>query len=376
MKFKFSKSAALVFGALAFAAIGCGGGHDHHHHHDDPDEPEEDTVLIDLQVIDGYLKDAMVFIDLNRNFEWDTNEPRGYADSYGMTHLSVWKDDLRSRGDTPLQVIARSSSGASNYIYGEKDTTERDMVMSRNIFVNRDMNDGVWYIISPFSTLTDIELSGTGDFDDFYAYRSRLAELAADAGASEKTVYDSDDYNVSLRNEDDLRTEAAGEVLARKGKLPATFAELKERMNALSGESQDYDLSDCRELTEEIVSKAQEDMKDNDKYSGKELIATIKSVLNKKDDKDTTSDDFSEQDADDADSFFADDDQSSSTDEENAESEHRPDNEEILKKLKDDPDYREFFRQLKCSYPYGQPNTDPECAVADDEENTESAQCT
>ncbi len=261
-------------------------------------------MLIDLQVIDGYLKDAMVFIDLNRNFEWDTNEPRGYADSYGMTHLSVWKDDLRSRGDTPLQVIARSSSGASNYIYGGKDTTERDMVMSRNIFVNRDMNDGVWYIISPFSTLTDIELSGTGDFDDFYAYRSRLAELAADAGASEKTVYDSDDYNKNIRNEDDLKTEVAGEVLARKGKLPATVSGLKERMKALSGASQDYDLSDCRELTAEIVSKAQEDMKDNDKYSGKELIDTIKSALNKKDDNDTASDDFSAPGSDDADSFF------------------------------------------------------------------------
>lgn len=279
MKCKFSKSAALIFGALAFAAAGCGGGDHHHHHHDDPED--DDTVLVDLQVIDGYLDDAMVFIDMNRNFEWDRNEPRAYANDYGLVHLSVWKEDLRSRGDTPLQAIAVSRKGARDYIYDGRDDTGSDIVMSRNIFVNRDMNDGVWYIISPYSTLTDIELSGTSAFNDFQEYRDRLTSIAGEAGASEKTVYDSVDYNVRFRDENDLKTVVAGEVLARKGKLPKSLEELRDLMEAVSRGSDDYDLSECRELTQTIVAQAESDMKDNNKYSGNDLIATIKDVLGK-----------------------------------------------------------------------------------------------
>ena len=283
MKCKFGKSAALVFGALAFAAAGCGGGDHHRHHHDDHDghDDYDDTVLVDLQVIDGYLDDAMVFIDMNRNFEWDRDEPRAYADDYGLVHLSVWKEDLRSRGDTPLQAIAVSRKGARDYIYDGRDETGSDIVMSRNIFVNRDMNDGVWYIISPFSTLTDIELNGTSAFNDFQEYRDRLTGIAGEAGASEKTVYDSVDYNVSFRDENDLKTVVAGEVLARKGKLPKSLDELEDLMKALSRGGDDYDLSECRKLTQTIVAQAESDMKDNNRYSGNDLIATIKDVLGK-----------------------------------------------------------------------------------------------
>ncbi|WP_406037858.1 hypothetical protein [Succinimonas sp.] len=283
MKCKFGKSAALVFGALAFAAAGCGGGDHHRHHHDDHDghDDYDDTVLVDLQVIDGYLDDAMVFIDMNRNFEWDRDEPRAYADDYGLVHLSVWKEDLRSRGDTPLQAIAVSRKGARDYIYDGRDETGSDIVMSRNIFVNRDMNDGVWYIISPFSTLTDIELNGTSAFNDFQEYRDRLTGIAGEAGASEKSVYDSVDYNVSFRDENDLKTVVAGEVLARKGKLPKSLDELEDLMKALSRGGDDYDLSECRKLTQTIVAQAESDMKDNNRYSGNDLIATIKDVIGK-----------------------------------------------------------------------------------------------
>lgn len=59
MKFKLGSTAAAVIAAVSLSLAGCGGGGHHGHHHDDP---EEDSVYVDIQVIDGYLKDARVFI--------------------------------------------------------------------------------------------------------------------------------------------------------------------------------------------------------------------------------------------------------------------------------------------------------------------------
>ncbi|WP_274968697.1 hypothetical protein [Succinimonas amylolytica] len=285
MKFRFGKLAAALIAAASLSLAGCGGGHHGHHGHHDPDDPQEDSIYIDIQVIDGYLKDARVFIDLDRNFQWDRNEPRGYTDYNGLVRLDVRKDELNKQGDTALQVIVTAPEGTSDLVYGEKDQLDTELTLSRNIFVNRDMNDGVWYIVSAFSTLNDIALYGTRDYNDYQSYQGKLADLAASAGASEKTVYDSLDYNVNIRDEGDLKTVVAGEVLVRKGLLPKTPEDLEKLLDSFTIQgASDEDLAKCREITGKIVSQAQSDMKDDSSYSGKDLIATIRDTLDKKED--------------------------------------------------------------------------------------------
>lgn len=285
MKFRFGKLAAALIAAASLSLAGCGGGHHGHHGHHDPDDPQEDSIYIDIQVIDGYLKDARVFIDLDRNFQWDRNEPRGYTDYNGLVRLDVRKDELNKQGDTALQVIVTAPEGTSDLVYGEKDQLDTELTLSRNIFVNRDMNDGVWYIVSAFSTLNDIALYGTRDYNDYQSYQGKLADLAASAGASEKTVYDSLDYNVNIRDEGDLKTVVAGEVLVRKGLLPKTPEDLEKLLDSFATQgASDEDLAKCREITGKIVSQAQSDMKDDSSYSGKDLIATIRDTLDKKED--------------------------------------------------------------------------------------------
>ena len=276
MKFKLGSTAAAVIAAVSLSLAGCGGGGHHGHHHDDP---EEDSVYVDIQVIDGYLKDARVFIDLNRNFEWDPQEPRGYTDYEGIAHLDVRKEELDKHGDTPLQVIVTASKGTSDYVYGVKDTLNSQVTMSRNIFVNRDMHDGVWYVISPFSVLNDISIYGTREYYDYDSYQGKLADLAGTAGASEKVIFDNKDYNLNIRDENDLRTVVAGEVLTRRGLLPEPPEDLEKMIKA--GSTDSAEIEKCRELTGEITDYALEDMKDNPKYSGNDLLDTIDEVLKK-----------------------------------------------------------------------------------------------
>lgn len=74
----------------------------------DPTPPatNPNTTAINLQVIDGYLKDAEVFADLNRNFALDEGEPADKTDEKGLVTLHIPNSYIA--GNEPIKVISQS----------------------------------------------------------------------------------------------------------------------------------------------------------------------------------------------------------------------------------------------------------------------------
>ena len=82
-----------IAGALAVAAVavvigGCGGGND-------------TSTAVTGVVADGYLVDALGFLDRNGNYRWDEGEPKTFSGEGGVYSLRVPAEDA---GKYPVVV--------------------------------------------------------------------------------------------------------------------------------------------------------------------------------------------------------------------------------------------------------------------------------
>ena len=116
MTHSFAKLSAAVMAIMGITA--CGGGGSNNSHNDDTA-----TTSLQIQVIDGYIGNAQVYADLNRNYEMDDGDIRATVntDSNGRTVIDIPNSSLKdSAGNdiTHVRVISKSSLGAKNTIYG------------------------------------------------------------------------------------------------------------------------------------------------------------------------------------------------------------------------------------------------------------------
>ena len=80
--------------SLTIAALlgGCGGS-DSADKTTDPVPPTPTTKLLDVRAVDGYLKDAQVWLDINGDYALTEGEPTAITDGTGKASLVVTKVD-------------------------------------------------------------------------------------------------------------------------------------------------------------------------------------------------------------------------------------------------------------------------------------------
>ncbi|MGN1356746.1 MAG: RCC1 domain-containing protein [Succinivibrionaceae bacterium] len=185
--------------------------------------PAEETTAVNLQVIDGYLKDAEVFADLNRNFVQDDNEPSAMTDENGLATLNIPKDKLRDL--TSIKIISKSKKGSTNTILGKQKTLDQDLVMTSNVYLE-NLNSAEPSRITPFTTLADSSItSQPASYDE---YKNQIKKVSESIGVDIDVALS--DYN----NKDNLKKEhiaalTAGELIVRSNLLPQSLEETKNR---------------------------------------------------------------------------------------------------------------------------------------------------
>ncbi|MEE3422132.1 MAG: hypothetical protein VZR11_05430 [Succinimonas sp.] len=123
-----TKLSVALMACMGLAACG---------HHSNSNNHNDDEIRVDVQVLDGALADARIFADLNRNHEWDSDEPRVTVGGDGKGTLTVPKDLLKdSAGNmaTHFNIVSESSSGDKDSIYDASTSLKSPVVMSREVF--------------------------------------------------------------------------------------------------------------------------------------------------------------------------------------------------------------------------------------------------
>ena len=240
--------------AFALAVSGCG----HHHHHNDGDDNAAVEVEMEGQVIDGYLVQARVCADLNRNFKCDDDEPFGTTgDKDGKFSIkSKVKDSLLE--NTPYEclidgsctsplafrILAMSTSDTKNITLGKDSALTTPVLLSTLVFVSHEKPDDCASAscvrsssrVTPFTTLTDMSLGSKTGGTDIYAVTEEdfedSFEQVADSLGVDPEVAKSDYNDTSKVTDETKKALIAGEVTVRAGLIPQNAEEAQERQAA------------------------------------------------------------------------------------------------------------------------------------------------
>ena len=164
---KYGNKILLSIAVAGLIFSGCGGGSD--------SENDTSTVAISGQVIDGYISNAKVCVDLNFNKRCDSNEPYGFTKSDGSFNLNANPDE-ENLSVAPLLVepTFNSVDTATGELY---ETT---------LSAARDANK---FNISPITTLAGEDIysqaqNGVAQSDIEYANSQLKTALGLDENAS------------------------------------------------------------------------------------------------------------------------------------------------------------------------------------------------
>lgn len=199
---------------------------------DEPADPSSVHVSVSFQVIDGYLKGAEVFADLNRNFSKDTDEPSGITDVDGKVTLDILDNYINE--SYPIRIISQSRKNDINTIAGKEKHLTQDVVMMTYLYPENVEGNSDPVLLTPFTTLASLTV--TPDMlvnltsND---YLERIRQVSYSAGIDVDTV--SSDYNNidtsngigSISSKVDAIT--AGELIVRNNLLPQTLEVAKEQ---------------------------------------------------------------------------------------------------------------------------------------------------
>lgn len=210
---KLKYSIKLMPFAMAPFLVACGGGSS-----TATDDPSPDPVTISGQVMDGYLRDARVFLDLNNNGLRDDFEPETRSGADGEFSLSTTE---AIPGDAT--VIAEAITGVT--IDQDDDQTvplgytlRSPLVTNSEVMSDQNTNnakklDSYTSFVSPLTTLISREIIANGR-----TFEAAADKVAADLGLSiapEKNymeLKDSDDPEIARNAE---RAHRIAQVLAR-----------------------------------------------------------------------------------------------------------------------------------------------------------------
>lgn len=247
-----TKMALAIIGAMTLTA--CGGGGSSGNGGKEENTPEVEKTSVELQVIDGYLVNSFVFVDLNNNYQFDQDEPNGYADEKGKVKIEIENSKLTN--NRHLKVFAQSKKGSKNVILGKEKELSKNVALSTSIFIN---NGGVEHnpIISPYTTLITSKISNKQNLSK-ETFDALLSEVAKSLGLKIDIITkDYNDESLVKDNDDMLKALVTGEILVRNDVISSDLDNQKD--TAEQGASSD---TTTEIKTEEIVKEIDSEVSD------------------------------------------------------------------------------------------------------------------
>src|SRR5574344_312116 len=256
MKFEKTTLSLAILLAMSFVSTGCGGsgGSSGSSGSSDNNQAKVDTTDVNVQIIDGYLKDSKVCADINRNYICDADEPNGVTDENGKVTIMISKDVLNP--NSSIKIISHTPKGSNNKILGKDSVTDRDIVLTSNIFIDNNGVPKENNTVTPFTTLIDstFKQSAIQDLKE-EVYKEVLGKLA-DALGLDKSLIDKDynDPQSGSQNTNLLKNLVAGEFIVRNDLIPKS-------------------LDDAKNMTEETVQTTESIVNNVEEY--KEIIQEV-----------------------------------------------------------------------------------------------------
>ena len=247
-----TKMALAIIGAMTLTA--CGGGGSSGNGGKEENTPEVEKTSVELQVIDGYLVNSFVYVDLNNNYQFDQDEPNGYADEKGKVKIEIENSKLTN--NRHLKVFAQSKKGSKNVILGKEKELSKNVALSTSIFIN---NGGVEHnpIISPYTTLITSKISNKQNLSK-ETFDALLSEVAKSLGLKIDIITkDYNDESLVKDNDDMLKALVTGEILVRNDVISSDLDNQKD--TAEQGASSD---TTTEIKTEEIVKEIDSEVSD------------------------------------------------------------------------------------------------------------------
>ncbi|BCL73426.1 hypothetical protein TUMSATVNIG1_54020 [Vibrio nigripulchritudo] len=181
--------------SLAVALAGCGGGEGSNNGQSGSTPPSSDpTKELNVTAIDGYLRNAKVWLDLNNNFAHDINEPLATTGTGGQATLNV--ENISSPFSYPVVVEA---------IKGTTIDEDSGAAVTRNFLLSAPPGD---LIITPLTTLLKQKID-----------RGSSAEQAKQAVASELQI-DASSVSKDYKSENLTDVAFAARVLVHQSLIP------------------------------------------------------------------------------------------------------------------------------------------------------------
>lgn len=156
-------SLILALGLSAGVLTGCGGG--------SSSSPSEASRYLDVTAIDGYLKGAEVWLDLNQNFVYDAGEPKGVSAQGGKAQLDVSKIDHPEK----YPVVVKAIKGVT------VDEDKPDTPIKSNFILSAPAGE---VDVTPLSTMVHVELLN----DSSKTKETAVAKVASDLGLKSDEV--------------------------------------------------------------------------------------------------------------------------------------------------------------------------------------------
>lgn len=244
---KRNNIAALFCSTVILAGCGGGGG--------DADVITPKAKL-NATVIDGYLKDATVWLDVNKNFELDDNEPFAISGSAGKVAIDV--TGIENPSAYPL--VAQAEKGKT------VDESTGNFV-THNFVMSAPQGERS---ITPLSTLVHLHLAQNTNTDEFSVKLSEAKNaVAASLGLDKDDILG--DYIEGSK--DDVLY--AAENIVASGLLPEEASELKNISNKSTGHSE---FTDNISSVNEVIKQLIEHVNSNDEISFDDQAAMYKPV--------------------------------------------------------------------------------------------------
>ncbi|WP_019613638.1 hypothetical protein [Psychromonas ossibalaenae] len=226
---------------------GCGGGSSSETTTDPVIPEKQDTYTV--RAVDGYLRNAQVWLDLNGNFALDDGEPSSRSGIDGITILDV--GDIENPQD--YQVIVKAIAS---------ETVDQDTISSAN-------PDGIattvpfilsapagQTVVTPLSTLVNIKIiNGTDP-------KQAAAEVAADLGIDETDLLG------------DYIAQEQGDIAAKANAIVelAVLPESEQAMQDIKESSSDFDALLSADIA--VVQELKEDQRLVKEEDGSLTVAT------------------------------------------------------------------------------------------------------
>ncbi len=202
----------LAMSTVLLPLAGCGGG-------DSDTTPTVATSTYSVKAIDGYLNGALVWLDLNRNFELDNNEPSTYSKQGGLADLDV--SGVSNYKEFPVVVKAIANQTI------DEDLGANGALVTSNYLMSAPAGNSV---ITPLSSLVHIKIK-QGDSEE-----EAVAAVANQLGMAKAQILT--DY---VQTGDD-KALAKASALVELGVLPETGPQFNKVADVNDTASTDFEM--------------------------------------------------------------------------------------------------------------------------------------